>query len=187
VSISPHAATEYLRNPVSTILDLNNPNQLAAKAVNKAGQVGEPIPPPPGLPLYSRPAGPAAAMAIPPPPAPLPATQVGTMPPLENPGATPNTMWTSTQPKAGFETPSKMVSSLRPPSNVKGPSITASQSAAAPPSGIVGAEFRNLKLSNLVTPRQQKTLETLIAGPRYKSMDAVDKAAAIRAVLSQGQ
>src|SRR6266850_573114 len=96
-TLSMRGATEYLRSPVSTVFDLNNPNRLAAKAVNKAGQAGEPIPPPPGLPLYSRPAGPAAAQAIPPPPAPPPVPQVGTIPPLENPDATPNAMWTGTQ------------------------------------------------------------------------------------------
>jgi hypothetical protein len=282
VSISPHAATEYLRNPVSTVLDLNNPNRLATKAVNKAGQTGEAIPPPPGLPLYSRPAGPAAAQALPPPPTGV-APQAGLPPPLEFPPTTPNAMWEGAQPKAGFDTPSQMVSSIRPPENVKGPSVSASPNApkqtgsptkgaptfyrseasplarkyglisrepsapglvsfqdsttggsiemkegftedqlaakvkahrdamaatsesgksdlqrvkreaaanrfaheAGPASGQVKAEMGKLKLFDLVTPRQQTTLETLLRGPRWKGMDAGERSAAIKDVLSR--
>lgn len=58
---------------------------------------------------------------------------------------------------------------------------------AAPAAGQVGQAFKQLGLTDLVTPRQQTTLETLLRGPRYKSLDEVDKAAAIRAVLTAGQ
>jgi len=59
----------------------------------------------------------------------------------------------------------------------------AQPTVSSPARGIVGSEFRALKMTNLVTPRQQMTLETLMNGPRYKSMDAGDKGDAVRAVL----
>lgn len=265
-----------ITHPRDTAMDaINNPNRLAAKAVNTAGKTGEGIPAPPAFP--------AAAPIPPPPAAPAPSTSpVGTPPPLEFPGATPNAMWSGTQPSAGFDQPSQMVSSIRPPENVKGPSVTASPSApsktnaatknaptfyrseaaplarkyglisrepsapglvsfqdattggsiemkdgfteeqlaakvkahrdamsatgaegksdlqaakrasatsrfaheAAPASGQVKSEMGKLHLYDLVTPRQQTTLETMIRGPRWKDMEAVDRAAAIRAVLA---
>lgn len=303
VTLSAHAATEYLRNPVSTLLDLNNPNKLAAKAVNKAGKAGTPIPPPPSLPSYSRPAGPAAAQALPPMtaegvkiPAP-PSSPVGGLPPAGFPAPQPlpdpyasgksaDAMWgekatpistavTGTGEgrnvigagtSMGKPEPSaKGTSSTAIPKPPKGPLFYRSEAAplarrygliprepsapglvsfqdsttggsiemkdgftedqlaakvkahrdamaatgpagksdlqatkraaatsrfaheAAPATGTVKAEMGKLKLFDLVTPRQQTTLETLMRGPRWKSMDAADRGAAIKAVLQGGK
>jgi hypothetical protein len=242
-TISLHNATEYLRSPVSTVLDLNNPNRLAAKAVNKAGKVGEAIPAPPRLPLYSRPAGPAAAQALPPMtaegvriPAP-PSAPVGGLPPagfpapqpLPNPyaSANPAAMWgeravpISTSeglygeaaaaearrremggqgriaPRRSFGPGGESQNVIgpgtymgRPEPSVKGAPIpkpprgAANYPPSAPASGIVGATFKQLGITDLVTPRQQKTLETLVRGPRWKDMDALDRTAAVRSVLN---
>lgn len=238
VTLSPRTATEYLRSPISTVFDTNNPNRLAAKAVNLAGKVGEPIPPPPGLPLYSRPAGPAAAQALPPMtaegvriPAPPPA-QVGGLPPAGFPapqplpdpyasGADPAAMWGTHRavpistseglygeaaaadvrrrdmgaqgnlaPRRSFGpggASRNIIGSGTNIGKIPAPPTRVSPIASNPARGIVGNEFRKLKLTDLVTSRQQSTLETLLRGPRYKSLDEVDKAAAIRAVLTAGQ
>lgn len=58
------------------------------------------------------------------------------------------------------------------------------EAGMAPPSGMVGQEFRRLGLSDLVTPRQTTTLETMMRGPRWRSMDPTERIAAIRAVIS---
>lgn len=231
------------------------------------------LPPPP-----SAAAGPAPPAPIPAPPA-AAASPVGVPPPLEFPPRTPNAMWSGVQPKAGFDQPSAMVSSVRPPENVKGPSVRADAGAkgssaptfyrseaaplarkygliprepsapglvsfqdsttggsiemkdgftedqlaakvkahrdamaatsaggksdlqatkraaatsrfaheAAPATGTVKAEMGKLKLFDLVTPRQQTTLETLMRGPRWRDMEAVDRSAAIKAVLQGGK
>jgi len=82
-----------------TLGRFNNPNRLAARAVNKAAGTGEAIPAPPALPSYSRPAGPAAAQALPTPPVP-PQTPVGTLPPLGFPTQEPG-LWRGTDVNAG--------------------------------------------------------------------------------------
>lgn len=53
----------------------------------------------------------------------------------------------------------------------------------APPSGMVAQEFRKLGLSELVTPRQSTTLETMMRGPRWRDFDRNERLDAIRAVL----
>src|SRR4029077_4494456 len=58
---------------------------------------------------------------------------------------------------------------------------------AAPASGMVKAEMGKLKLFDLVTPRQQTTLETMMRGPRWKSMEAAYRSAAIKNVLAGGK
>lgn len=107
--------------------------------------------------------------AIPAPPSPkglLPAPpgELGWTPPPDTSGPNPGQSGRWTTPKA-----------LLP------------SSEAAPAKGVVGQAFKQLGLSDLLTPRQQTTLETLISGPRYKGMDSVDREAAIRSVLTAGK
>jgi len=197
VSISPHAATEYLRNPVSTIFDLNNPNRLAAKAVNKAGKVGEGIPAPPELPQnvaplqrppqYSSPIGP------PPPPEQFPYAPAAPIPaPPSTPGFSPIQPPTpGTTGWSNVEAPVKQGAEQR---NLWGrPVATGSTETtpggmiiSAPPSGLVKQEFGKIGLSDLVTPRQSTTLETLMRGPRWKDMDRAERVAAVNDILGRG-
>lgn len=57
--------------------------------------------------------------------------------------------------------------------------------SSAPPSGFVKQEFGKLGLSNLVTPRQATTLESMMRGPRWKDMDRPERLAAVRDILSR--
>lgn len=56
---------------------------------------------------------------------------------------------------------------------------------SSPPAGFVKQEFGKLGLSDLITPRQSTTLETLMRGPRWRDMDRAERLAAVRDVLSR--
>jgi len=54
-----------------------------------------------------------------------------------------------------------------------------------PPKGVVANAFKQVGMDpQLLTPRQQQTLETMVRGPRWRDMEGVDKAAAINRILS---
>ena len=56
---------------------------------------------------------------------------------------------------------------------------------AAPVSGVVKVGLAESNLSHrLVTPGQQRTLETLMKGPNWRGMDPVDKRSAIERILN---
>jgi hypothetical protein len=55
--------------------------------------------------------------------------------------------------------------------------------SAAPATGIVGSTFKELGVTDLVTPRQHATLETMLRGPRWKDMAPDEKVQAIRSIL----
>lgn len=75
---------------------------------------------------------------------------------------------------------------LRPPTPRGLPALP-ERTGMAPPTGIVGSTFRQLGLTDLVTPRQQTTLETMMRGPRWRDMDALEKHDAIRTILNGGK
>ena len=55
---------------------------------------------------------------------------------------------------------------------------------AAPATGIVKTGLKDLnRLGTLVTPAQQRTLETLMRGPQWRTMEDVDKSAAVERIL----
>ena len=56
---------------------------------------------------------------------------------------------------------------------------------SSPPAGLVKQEFGKIGLSDLVTPRQSTTLETLMRGPRWRDMDRAERIAAVRDILSR--
>lgn len=54
-----------------------------------------------------------------------------------------------------------------------------------PAIGLVGAEFKKLGLYDLITPREQTTLDTMMNGPRWKDMDPEEKVSAVREILAR--
>lgn len=57
--------------------------------------------------------------------------------------------------------------------------------STAPAIGMVGAEFKKLGLYDLITPREQTTLDTMMNGPRWKDMDSQEKVDAVREILAR--
>lgn len=61
--------------------------------------------------------------------------------------------------------------------------VRATQTRQSPASGIVRQEFRTLGITNLLTPRQQTTLETMIRGPRWRGMAPDERIASIQSIV----
>jgi hypothetical protein len=85
-----------------------------------------------------------------------------------------------------FQPPTSYGGQRRPPARYLPalPERAGVSPGTSPPTGIVGSTFKQLGLTDLVTPRQQTTLETMLRGPRWKDMDSQEKVQAIRSILS---
>jgi hypothetical protein len=78
--------------------------------------------------------------------------------------------------------------SLEPPPRKSIPTppagaIDGAGTGGSPATGQVGAEFRKLGVTDLITPRQSETLETMIRGPRWKDALPYEKVEAIQSII----
>lgn len=139
-----------------------------------------PIPPPP---QYGAPAGPQPQFPYAPStPIPAPPSAPGfspTQPPT--PGST---GWSAAEPPVK-QSPDARNLWGRPVATGDTTTTPGGMIPSTPPSGFVKQEFGKLGLSNLVTPRQATTLETLMRGPRWKDMDRPERLAAVRDILGR--
>lgn len=163
-----------------------SPSKMLTKGMGKLGRTSlEPPPPspspnipvppgnvpfgPPRPPNYQPPTGQATPVGPPPPPAGFPPTEPVARGPQWEP--TPR----SSQAAANLWNLSPDVT--RPGGRGGLPPTVAVAT------GRVGAEFRRLGLTDLITPRQADTLDTMMRGPRWKDFDRNERLDAVRAVL----
>lgn len=120
-----------------------------------------------------------------PPPFPPTQPQVGSLPPVGFAPAPPVATTPGWEPVPKSAT---VAENLWNPSPTKArPGGTGGMVPVAPPKGIVAQEFKRLGLPDLISPRQQTTLETMMRGPRWRDMDALEKHDAIRTILNGGR
>lgn len=87
-------------------------------------------------------------------------------------------------PVGAAPTPAAAPVSAMPPPLSPAPAAGAAMDALAKPAaGLVRSAFNQLGMTNLITQRQQTTLETMVKGPRWKSMDTGEKVQAVKQVL----
>jgi hypothetical protein len=169
------------------------PSKMLSKGMKRLGSSNleappQSVAPPPSTaipapPQYSTPAGPQEQFPYAPAaPIPAPPAQPG-FSPVQPP--TPGTTgWNDAEApvKQGAEQRNLWG---RPVSTGSTETTPGGMITSAPPSGLVKQEFGKIGLSDLVTPQQSTTLETLMRGPRWKDMDRADRVAAVRDVLSR--
>jgi hypothetical protein len=139
-----------------TLGNLNNPNRLAVKAINSVGDRNIPAPPPPQFPEQQPSAAATTATA---PSGGLPS------PPMQPPPSAATGWFPEQQPAAA-------------------PMGTSRATVSAGGNAFVQTELSRLGMQDTVmTPREAKTVETMMRGPRWKGMDPLDRVGAVHAVL----
>lgn len=152
-----------------------------------------PPPPPPPPPQTDFPTpggvGPAATLPAKPPfIAPPPQTPVGTPPSLGFPSTPPVSSTPSFEPTPRSASMAENLWNTEP-SKTRPAGQGGLPPNSAPPAGTVKSEFKRLGLSDLVTPRQQVNLDTLMsngrATSRWAGMTRDEQLAAVRDILGR--